>query len=457
MDPDTLDIHLLDDRVGQQSPSPVSPPVPPTGAPGRRRGPTAGQWRNRITGHAEVAPASLLPNPDNWRRHPPRQQRALAGALGEVGWVAQVLVNRTSGHLVDGHLRLELALARGEPTVPVAYVELSEAEERLVLASLDPLGAMADTDRDALRLLLAEVTPSDQALTRMLAELADRNGIIPSGLGDPEAVPEVPAEADLYVRAGDLWQLGEQRLLCGDARDPGDVARLLAGEQPTLLVTDPPYGVSLDMEWRDRAGINRLGPAEPSYLRGEGHRATRISGDTIADWSAAYALVPSLEVAYVWHSTSHLMEVGAGLESIGFELRQQIVWAKTVPVISRSAYNWQHEPCWYAVRKGCTAHWQGDGSQTTIWLLASPKMTHGGSREAKFDHPTQKPIEAMARPLRNHAGEVYDPFVGSGTTLIAAELLGRRGYAMELEPRHVQVTIERWQTFTGRRAVRISG
>jgi hypothetical protein len=247
-------------------------------------------WRNRITGHAEVAPASLLPNPANWRRHPVRQQRALAGALGEVGWVAQVMVNRTSGHLVDGHLRLELALARGEPTVPVAYVELSEAEERLVLASLDPLAAMADTDRDALALLLAEVTPSDRALTRMLAELADRNGISPAGLGDPDAVPEVPDEADLYVRPGDRWQLGEQRLLCGDATDPGDVTRLLAGEQPTLLVTDPPYGVSLDMEWRDQAGLNRLGRAEPSYLRGEGHRATSISGDTVCASTPAKGL-----------------------------------------------------------------------------------------------------------------------------------------------------------------------
>jgi DNA modification methylase len=125
-------------------------------------------------------------------------------------------------------------------------------------------------------------------------------------------------------------------------------------------------------------------------------------------------------------------------------------------VISRSAYNWQHEPC-CAVRAGCTAHRQGDTGQTTVWALASPKMTHGGSTEEKFDHPTQKPIEAMARPLRNHAGDAYDPFVGSGTTLIAAELLGRRCYAMELEPRYVQVTIERWQTFTGRRAVRIDG
>ena len=381
----------------------------------------------------------------------------MAGALAEVGWVAQVLVNRTTGHVVDGHLRLELAIARKEPTVPVSFVALSEAEERLVLATLDPLGAMAEVDRDALGQLLAAVTPDEAALTRMLADLADRNGLVPTGLGDPEATPEVPADADVYVAAGDLWALGEQRLLCGDATDGESVRRLLDGAKPTLLVTDPPYGVSLDMEWRDRAGINRLGPAEPSYLRTPGHRATSLSGDTIADWSGAFALVPSLAVAYVWHSTSHMLEVGRGLTSIGFDLRQQIIWAKTVPVISRSAYNWAHEPCWYAVRAGRGAGWQGGSAETTVWTLASPKMTHGGSSEPKLDHPTQKPLEAMARPIRNHGGDVYDPFVGSGTTLIAAELLGRRTFAMELDPRYAQVTIERWQTFTGKTAVRLDG
>ena len=118
-------------------------------------------WRNRIVGHADVAPAELVPNPRNWRSHPQEQQRALAGALGEVGWVAEVLVNRTTDHVVDGHLRIELALARHEPIVPVTYVELSEDEERLVLASLDPLAAMATAEKDALEALLAGLAPGD--------------------------------------------------------------------------------------------------------------------------------------------------------------------------------------------------------------------------------------------------------------------------------------------------------
>ncbi len=225
----------------------------------------AAVWRNRIVGHAEV-PEQLLANPANWRLHPMEQQQALAGALSEVGWVAQVLVNRTTGHVVDGHLRADLAISRGEPSVPVAYVELSEEEERLVLASLDPLAAMATAEKDALEALLAGLSPGDEALAALLAELGGQNGIRRLVLGDPDEVPPVPDEADVYVKPGDLWALGGHRLLCGDATNPDDVARLLDGAEPTLLATDPPYGVSLDPTWRDGV-YNELGPAEQPYMR----------------------------------------------------------------------------------------------------------------------------------------------------------------------------------------------
>jgi DNA modification methylase len=233
------------------------------------------------------------------------------------------------------------------------------------------------------------------------------------------------------------------------------VTRVLSGGKPTLLITDPPYGVALDMEWRDRAGLNGCGPAESSYMkqRIEGHTTTSISGDTIADWSPAFALVPSLGIAYVWHATSHMIEVAQGLQSIGFELRQQIIWEKTVAAISRQAYHWKHEPCWYAVRKGQTAKWIGTKDQTTIWEAASPKQISSGSKEQKFDHPTQKPIALMERPIKNHDGAVYEPFGGSGTTLMAAETLGRNCYSIEIEPRFVDVIVTRWQNFTGRTAI----
>jgi DNA modification methylase len=427
-------------------------------------------WKNRIVGTGEEAPDQLVANPANWRIHSGAQREALRGSLNTVGWVATVLVNRRTGFVVDGHARVEEALSRHEPTVPVLYVDLDPDEEALVLATLDTIGAMATADTAKLEELLAGITVDDAGLLALLGDMAG----VKAGLTDPDDVPE-PSE-EPYVKTGELWILGEHRLLCGDATNPEDVAKLLDGAAPTLLATDPPYGVSYDATWRDGV-YNGLGPAEQPYMRIDGHpaaedatrapaqrrgrttghRNTSISGDTRADWSEAFELVPSLEVAYVWCATTGMIEVAGGLERIGFELRQQIIWAKTQAAMSRSAYNWQHEPCWYAVRKGKTASWRGSHSDTTLWEMASPKMIMGGSTEEKYDHPTQKPVEAMSRAIGHHAGDVYEPFSGSGTTLIAAETLGRRCYAIEIDPKYVQVAIERWQNFSGAKAVRVDG
>ena len=418
-------------------------------------------WRSRIIGHAEVPPAELVANPRNWRTHPAEQQRALTGALSEVGWVAEVVVNQTTGHVVDGHLRIELALERKEPTVPVTYVELSEAEERIVLATLDPLVAMADAEASKLAELLAGLEPADEALRALLDDLAREYDLeaLRAGLVDPDDVPPVPEPADLYVAAGQLWVLGDHRLLCGDATSPGAVARLLDGAKPTLLATDPPYGVSLDPTWRDGV-YNGLGPAEAPYMRTEGHRNTELSGDTRVDWSDTFALVPSLTVGYVWHAGVHAAAVAEGLTRIGFEIVSQVIWDKGLFAIGRSWYHWGHEPC-LAVRKpGAKVPFLGERNQGTVWRAPSPKMIMAGSEEDKLDHPTQKPVVLFETPISNHLrpkGLVYDPFAGSGTAIVAAERLGRQCLAMEIDPRYVQVAIERWQAFTGRTAERVDG
>jgi hypothetical protein len=436
-------------------------------------------WPNRIVGHADVPPAELVPNPRNWRAHPLEQQRALAGALAQVGWVAEVLVNRTTGHVVDGHLRIELALARDEPTVPVTYVELAEDEERLVLASLDPLAAMATAEQEQLAALLAGLEPADDALKALLDDLAREYKLdrLRTGLVDPDELPPIPDQP--YVRLGDLYVLGDHRMLCGDATNEADVARLLDGTRPTLLATDPPYGVSLDPTWRDGV-YNALGPAEPGFLRidaatdgddatrapvraharTKGHRNTTVSGDTRVDWADAFALVPSLTVGYVWHAGVHAAEVATGLERIGFEIVSQVIWDKGLFAIGRSWYHWGHEPAWVVRRAGSKGRFLGERNQSTIWRAPSPKMIMGGSDEPKVDHPTQKPVALYETPIANHLrrGEaVYDPFLGSGTTLVAAERLGRRCYALEIDPRYVQVAIERWQAFTGQTAEKVDG
>ena len=206
--------------------------------PQERQG-ASSPWASRIVAHGEESPQSLAPNPANWRQHSEVQRRALADVLAEVGLVQSVVVNRTTGHLVDGHLRVELATAQGQPTIPVVYVELSETEERLVLATLDPIGAMATADRTRLTELLAGVENPD--LNELLDAVARANRIAldfgTSGLADPDEVPE-PPEVPIS-KPGDLWLLGDHRLLTGDSTDVDDVKRLMAGERATLMAMDP--------------------------------------------------------------------------------------------------------------------------------------------------------------------------------------------------------------------------
>jgi DNA modification methylase len=255
-------------------------------------------------------------------------------------------------------------------------------------------------------------------------------------------------------QTGDLWVLGSHRVLCGDATSAETVARLLGDRKPRLMVTDPPYGIELDSEWRDRAGLNGCGPAEPSYLkkRTRGHTETTISGDTRADWSEAFALVPSIEAAYVWHASKFTREVLDGLLKIGFLHHQQIIWNKGRTVLTRTLCWFQHEPCWFVRKKN--APWYGKaGENSTIWDSPSPKFIMGGADEDKYDHPTQKPIELMRRPILNHLrrGElVYEPFLGSGTTLAAAELTERLCYGIELDPKYVDVVVQRWRSLSNR-------
>ncbi len=441
-------------------------------------------WRSRIVGMEDVAPDQLLAHPLNWREHPGPQRDALRGSLSEVGWVQNVIVSKRTGHVVDGHARVEEALSRHEPTVPVLYVDLSPDEEALVLATLDPIGAMATADTAKLEELLAGITVDDAGLLALLGDLAGNDP--KAGLTDPDDIPEPPEEP--YVKLGELWVLGEHRLLCGDATNPEDVARLLDGATPTLLATDPPYGVCLDQTWRDgvyngpqkrvRGWGVKQGAEHPYMMRDgttgqpesenatratrgahgrtAGHRNTSISGDVRADWSEAFALVPSLQVGYIWYASSHTLEVLQGLLRIGFELSQQIIWDKGLFSIGRQWYHWSHEPCFVVRKPGAKVPFYGERNQATIWRAPSPKRLGAGSTEEKTDHPTQKPVVLAEIPIGNHLrpGEaVYEPFCGSGTTLMAAETLGRRCLAIEIDPKYVQVAIERWQNFSGAKAV----
>jgi len=286
--------------------------------------------------------------------------------------------------------------------------------ELLDLKNLDfDLGLTGFDDRELARLLAAQ-------------EATD-------GLCDEDAAPPTPQTST--SKMGDLWLLGRHRLLCGDSTDTQIVSRVLGSVKPTLLVTDQPYGVEYDPEWRKRAGVNNS------------NRMGKVRNDDRADWREAWALFPG-DVAYVWHGALHASTVSDSLESCGFEIRSQIVWAKPSLVMGRGHYHWQHEPCWYAVRG--TGHWNGDRKQSTLWHIENR------NQDAETIHSTQKPVECMRRPIVNNSNPgqaVYEPFSGSGTTIIACEKEVRIALAIELEPAYVDVAVTRWQNFTGKQAV----
>jgi DNA modification methylase len=255
------------------------------------------------------------------------------------------------------------------------------------------------------------------------------------GLTDEDKIPEVAAVA--VSMRGDVWCLGPHRVICGDSTDAGTVKALLGHVAPGLMVTDPPYGVLYDPEWRHRAGVNNSA------------RTGQVRNDERADWAEAWALFPG-NIAYVWHGALHATTVAESLTKTGFAIRAQIIWAKERLVIGRGDYHWQHEPCWYGVRtKG---NWTGDRKQTTLWTIPS------GGQDTETIHGTQKPVECMRRPMLNNSNPgqaVYEPFLGSGTTLIAAQSCGRVCFAIELDPLYVDVAVKRWQAFTGEQAVRL--
>ena len=402
----------------------------------------------------------LLPFSRNARSHSVEQIAQIARSIVEFGWTNPILIG-PDNVLIAGHARVAAARKLNIQEVPVIMLDhLSPTQRRALLLADNRLAENASWDEDLLRLELAALNDEaydldlvgfdDEELARLLAGQEAT-----TGLTDEDAIPEVLARP--ATRLGDIWLLGKHRLICGDCTQHDVVASLLGDTKPQLLITDPPYGIQLDSEWRDRAGLNGCGPAEASYMkhRTAGHTNTSISSDTRADWSGAFELVTSLEVAYVWHASKFTREVLDGLLRIGFLHHQQIIWNKGRTVLTRTHYWFQHEPCWYVRKKN--APWYGKaGENSTVWDSPSPKFIMGGSNEEKFDHPTQKPVELMRRPLRNHTvpGDVcYDPFLGSGTTVIAAEQTERICYGVELDPKYCDVIVLRWQEYTGKEAV----
>lgn len=382
----------------------------------------------------------LIPYARNSRTHSDTQVAQIAASIKEWGWTTPILVDE-EGTIIAGHGRTLAARKLGLVEVPVMVARgWSEAQKKAYVIADNQLAMNAGWDTELLSVELKELGElgfqldligfDDKALANFLNDETE-------GLTDADEVPEAPAEPVSVL--GDVWVLGRHRIACGDCTDPLVVEKALNGVKPHLMVTDPPYGVEYDPGWR--AVVNNDGP---NSRRAVG----KVLNDSRADWREAWALFPG-DVAYIWHASSFSPVVAESLEACGFEMRNLIIWAKQRHTFGRGHYHHQHEPCWYAVKKGGTGHWAGDRKQTTLWHIENNRNNDTG-------HSTQKPVECMKRPIENNSSPgqaVYEPFSGSGTTIIAGEMTGRSVYAVELNPAYVDVAVKRWQDFTGQKAI----
>jgi DNA modification methylase len=341
--------------------------------------------------------------------------------------------------VLSGNHRLKVYGEEGVSEVPCAIVELPDPQAKMLAQALNRVRGKDDPDKlaELLKDVMKDVPPAD--VSSLLPHSEDDLRKLLTGEADDEEAPVPQGEPDSEL--GKVYQLGPHRVLCGDARDTSLVMDLLAGAQPILMATDPPYGVELAQGWRDDAASDRV-------ARGTA-QDDRIVGDEGFNWVDAIGVVPSIRVCYLWHAGAYAREAEDGLLKHSFDVKQQIVWVKEHFALSRQHYHWEHEPCWYAWKRGAEVPWYGGTTQCTVWRAPSPKQIMGSRdpNETKEDHPTQKPLKLFETPIVNHLHvneAVYDPFLGSGTALIAAARTDRVCYGVDIEPKFVDVVRRRW-------------
>jgi site-specific DNA-methyltransferase (adenine-specific) len=363
----------------------------------------------------------------------------LVESIKSDGYHQRLLIN-IDGTIIGGHARKKALLKSGytddseiEVLVPNRLLEGADFDRVNIRDNLQ----YGDFDFDMLGNLFEPAQLIEWGMPEDLLQITkDDIEIVESD----DDVPTAPIEPT--AKLGDVWLLGEHKLMCGDSSNPLDMNKLLGDIVPKLMVTDPPYGVNYDPSWREGADL------------GVGERSKgKVLNDDRADWKDVYSLFPG-SIIYAWHGAKHTHTVAQNLEDCGYDLIAQIIWAKQHFVLSRGDYHWQHEPCWYAVRKGMQHNWQGARDQATTWQIKNNNSFGNQDKEETVGHGTQKPIDCMLRPILNNskAGDyIYDPFGGSGTTLIAAEKSKRKCLMIELSPTYCDVIVARWEKMTNKK------
>ena len=405
--------------------------------------------RNRVRELRRVKASELVPNENNWRRHGAAQSSALKGLLAEIGYADALIARELPDgrlQLLDGHLRRETT---PNMEVPVLVVDVTQEEGKKILLTLDPLAAMAEADKTSVDSLLATVHTDSVAVSAILERIAGEAAS--QALNDPTEVVEVPAQLDRVAElqakwgtaTGQAWQIGPHRLVCGDCRDEGTVGRLWRDGKPKLRMvwTDPPYGVDYAAKNaflnRSDRGNRIQAPIENDKLTaGETgimfKQALAVARQFAEPGAACYATVPSGPLLFYFFQA---------FTAAGFTFHAQLTWVKHHFVIGMADYHHRFEPILYGWLPDAAHYFVDDRSQDDVFEVNKPHISDL--------HPTTKPVELVARMVANSSrrGEtVYDPFCGSGTTLVACEQLGRIGYGVEISAEYVAVALERLST-----------
>ena len=378
----------------------------------------------------------LKENPKNPNKHSEYQIELLAEVIKKTGWRASITVSTLSGLIVKGHGRLQAAIKAGFKEVPVEFQNFKDEEEEMAALLADnKIAELAEIDNEMLREIFNEFDFEDLSLTGYsqnefddLTEIFEETTL----LGDPDEVPE---EVETRCKLGDIWQLGNHRLMCGDSTVITDVEKLMDGKKADLLITDPPYNVDY-----------------------EGGTGLKIQNDNMEDvqfrqflydaFTNANVVLKEGGAFYIWHADLEGYNFRGACYDVGWKVRQCLIWNKNTIVLGRQDYHWKHEPCLYGWKDGASHLWTSDRKQSTV--IDFDKPTRNG------EHPTMKPIGLFDYQIQNNtkSGDVVlDLFGGSGTTLIACEQNKRIAYLMELDPYYCDVIITRWETLTGKSAI----
>ena len=395
----------------------------------------------------------LIPYVNNSRKHSDQQVAQIAASIKEFGWTNPILVDNEKG-IIAGHGRLMAARKLKMDDVPtIELSHLSEAQKKALVIADNKLALNADWDTQILSLELSELQDIGFDLDILGFDANELSALLEpeevEGLTDEDAVPEVPEEPK--TKLGDIYQLGNHRLMCGDSTSIDDIERLCDGQLVDMWLTDPPYNVALGMNETPEQAKKRNRRTDGLVVKNDKMEDEEFRQFLRDSYVAADAVMKQGAVFYIWHADSEGYNFRGAARDAGWTVRQCLIWKKSSLIMGRQDYHWRHEPCLYGWKEGAGHLWASDRKQTTI--LEFDKPSRNG------EHPTMKPVELFSYQMLNNTkgGDiVLDSFGGSGTTMIAAEKHGRHARLMELDPKYCDVIVKRWEDFTGKKAVLLS-